>query len=86
MQDRKKAIDVLFIKRRVTVLFWSSKTNLKPIVVSSIGLVIAISILATCFYYFEFTRKDYYLGLFEEEGVDQENRIEKTMRKPADKK
>ncbi|MHA2333345.1 MAG: FtsX-like permease family protein [Candidatus Hodarchaeales archaeon] len=55
-----------FMKRKLQVLFWLSKSNLKMLIVSLTGLIIALSMFAGCMYYIDLTRGDIYLDTFRE--------------------
>ncbi|MFW9996165.1 MAG: FtsX-like permease family protein, partial [Candidatus Odinarchaeota archaeon] len=63
------------IRRKALIVLWLSRSNLKLLMVSLTGLVIALSMLAGCMYYVEFARGDIYLSNFEdiEEEMDVVN-------------
>jgi ABC-type antimicrobial peptide transport system permease subunit len=59
------------MKRKLLLLFWLSRTNVKLVMVSLTGLIIALSMLAGCLYYLDFSQQEMYLNFFEEEGIEQ---------------
>ncbi|MFW9994652.1 MAG: ABC transporter permease [Candidatus Odinarchaeota archaeon] len=57
------------MKRKVVMLSWLVRSNLKQSAISLASLIIAITILASFFYYTEFTRNEVYQEVFDETGI-----------------
>jgi len=54
------------IRKNAVILGWLSRSNLRLVMVSLIGLIIALSMLSGCVFFVDFARSDIYLHGLEE--------------------
>ncbi|MFW9994188.1 MAG: FtsX-like permease family protein [Candidatus Odinarchaeota archaeon] len=58
------------MRRKTVVLIWLSRSNLRLVMITLTGVVIALSMLSGCLYYLDFSKQSLYLEILENEAPE----------------